>query len=101
MNELTRRDFVRGGWTAGVGIGVAPELLRSTLARQAQAPAPGTDPYAMVDPELLDAIKKFPTPTFHSAPRRAGRSCPRVPPLRQTSPRPFERHILDRPGPRH
>jgi hypothetical protein len=62
MNELTRRDFVCGGLTAGIGIGVAPELLRSAVARQAQAPAPaaGADPYAMVDPELLDAIKKFP-----------------------------------------
>src|SRR6202161_3190719 len=63
MNELTRRDFVRGGLTAGIGIGIAPELLRSAVARQPQAPAAAADPYAMVDPELLDTIKKFPFPT--------------------------------------
>ncbi len=51
MNELTRRDFVRGGLTAGIGIGIAPELLRSAVARQALAPEAGADPYAMVNPE--------------------------------------------------
>ena len=66
MNEVTRRDFVRGGLTAGIGIGLAPELLRSAVAPQKQAaasaPAAGTDPYALVDPELLAAVKQFPFP---------------------------------------
>jgi acetyl esterase/lipase len=100
MNELTRRDFVRGGLTAGIGIGIAPELLRSAVARQALAPAPaaGADPYAMVDPELLDTIKKFPFPTqsFTSETLVAGRKWPPVPPLPPPAPQPFERHI---PGP--
>ena len=96
MNGLTRRDFVRGGLTAGVGIGIAPELLRSAVAQQAPAPAAGADPYAMVDPELLDAIKKFPTPTFTSETLAAGRKWPPVPPLPPPAPQPFERHI---PGP--
>src|ERR1700685_510314 len=100
MNELTRRDFVCGGLTAGIGIGVAPELLRSAVARQAQAPAPaaGADPYAMVDPELLDAIKKFPYPTqsVTSETLVAGRKWPPEPPLPPPAPQPFERHI---PGP--
>ena len=66
MNELTRRDFVRGGLTAGIGIGIAPELLRSAVARQAApAPAAGADPYALVDPELLAAIKQFPHSELH------------------------------------
>ena len=62
MNELTRRDFVRGGLTAGIGIGLAPELLRSAVAQQAPARAAVADPYALVDPELLAAVKQFPFP---------------------------------------
>ena len=98
MNELTRRDFVRCGLTAGIGIGAAPELLCSAVAGQATAPAAGADPYAMVDPELLDVIKKFPFPTqsFTSETLVAGRKWPPVPPLPPPAPQPFERHI---PGP--
>src|SRR5580704_1424109 len=98
MNELTRRDFVRGGLTAGIGIGIAPELLRSTAARQAPGPAAATDPYAMVDPELLDTIKKFPYPTrsFSNETLAAARNWPPEPPLPAPAPQPFERHI---PGP--
>ena len=102
--QLTRRDFVRGGLTAGIGIGLAPELLRSAVApqsqAQAQAPAPaaGADPYALVDPELLAAIKQFPYPTqsFTSENLADGRKWPPVPPLPAPAPQPFERHI---PGP--
>ncbi|MGB9311117.1 MAG: alpha/beta hydrolase, partial [Candidatus Acidiferrales bacterium] len=102
MSELTRRDFVRGGLTAGIGIGLAPELLRSAVAPQAQAPAPapaaGADPYAMVDPELLATIKQFPFPTdsFTSETLAAVRKWPGFPPLPPPAPQPFERHI---PGP--
>src|SRR5271156_1209215 len=100
MNELTRRDFVRGGLAAGIGIGVAPELLRSAVARQANAPPPAVvaDPYAMVDPELLATIKQFPFPTqsFTSETLAVVRKWPGVPPLPPPAPQPFERHI---PGP--
>src|ERR1700683_2015051 len=100
MNELTRRDFVRGGLTAGIGIGIAPELLRSTVARQApaQAPAAAADPYAMVDPELLATIKQFPFPAQAVTGETlvAGRKWPPVPPLLPPAPISFERHI---PGP--
>ena len=102
MNEVTRRDFVRGGLTAGIGIGLAPELLRSAVAPQKQAaasaPAAGTDPYALVDPELLAAVKQFPFPTqpFTSEVLAAARSLPAEPPLPAPAPQPFERHI---PGP--
>jgi acetyl esterase/lipase len=98
MSELTRRDFVRGGLTAGMGIGIAPELLRSAVASQAPAPAPasGADPYAMVDPELLDAIKKMPTQTVNAEAVIAGRKWPGLPPLPPPAPQPIERHI---PGP--
>src|ERR1700689_2803425 len=100
MNEFTRRDFVRGGLTAGIGIGLAPELLRAAVARQALAPATaaGADPYAIVDPEFLDTIKKFPFPTqsVTSETLVAGRQWPPVPPLPPPAPQPFERHI---PGP--
>jgi acetyl esterase/lipase len=100
MTELTRRDFVRGGLTAGIGLGVAPDLLRSaTVARQAQsqspAPAVAADPYAMVDPELLATLKQFPFPTqsFSSETLAAARKWPGVPPLPSPAPQPFERHI--------
>jgi acetyl esterase/lipase len=102
MNELTRRDFVRGGLTAGIGIGIAPgippALLRSAAAQQAPAPAAGADPYAMVDPELLAAIKQFPFPTqdFTSEMLAAARKLPAMPPLPAPAPQPVERHI---PGP--
>jgi acetyl esterase/lipase len=98
MNELTRRDFVRGGLTAGIGIGIAPELLRSAVAQQAPTHAAVTDPYAMVDPELLDAIKKFPTPTFTSENLAEARKWPGVPALPPPAPQPFERHIAGPSG---
>ena len=100
MNELTRRDFVRGGLTAGIGIGIAPGLLRSAVAPLAQSPAPAAavDPYALVDPGLLAVIKQFPYPTqsFTSENLAEGRKWPPVPPLPPPAPQPFERHI---PGP--
>ncbi|MGB8441603.1 MAG: alpha/beta hydrolase [Candidatus Acidiferrales bacterium] len=100
MNVLTRRDFVRGGLTAGIGIGLAPELLGSAIAQQAAATASaaGTDPYALVDPELRAAVKQFPFPTqpFTSEVLAAARSLPAMPPLPAPAPQPFERHI---PGP--
>jgi acetyl esterase/lipase len=96
MNELTRRDFVRSGLTAGIGIGIAPELLHSAVARQSPAPTADADPYAMVDPELLAAIKQFPTHTLTSETLATGRKWPPVPPLPSPAPQPFERHI---PGP--
>jgi acetyl esterase/lipase len=98
MSELTRRDFVRGGLIAGIGIGVAPELLRSAVARQSPAPAAGADPYAMIDPELLATLKQFPFPTqsFTSETLTAARQWPPEPPLPLPAPQPFERHI---PGP--
>jgi acetyl esterase/lipase len=100
MNRFTRRDFVRSGLAAGIGIGIAPELLRSAVARQAPTPPPaaGADPYALVDPELLAAVKQFPFPTqsFTSETLAAARKWPPEPPLPPPAPQPFERHI---PGP--
>jgi acetyl esterase/lipase len=102
MNELTRRDFVRGGLTAGIGISVAPgialELLRSATAQQAPAPPAGADPYAMVDPELLAMVKQFPFPTqsFTSETLAVVRKWPGVPPL--PAPQPFARHIAGPSG---
>ncbi|MGC2703428.1 MAG: hypothetical protein WA361_02870, partial [Candidatus Acidiferrales bacterium] len=100
MKKFTRRDFVRGGLTAGIGIGLAPELLRAAVAQQAaaSAPAAGADPYALVDPELLAALKQFPFPmqSFTSEFLPAARNLPAIPPLPAPAPQPFERHI---PGP--
>lgn len=108
MSKFTRRDFVRGGLAAGIGIGIAPELLRAAVVPQAhaqaqtQATAQATgataDPYALVDPELLAAVKQFPYPTsdFTSELLVEGRKAPAMPPLPPPAPQPVERHI---PGP--
>src|SRR5271154_1323767 len=101
MHALTRRAFVRGGLTAGIGIGIAPELLRSAVSQQAAAatPSPVTaaaaDPYAMVDPELLATIKQFPSPppAFTSETLVDARKLPAFPPLPSPAPQPVERHI--------
>ena len=97
MKEFTRRDFVRGSLTAGIGIGLAPELLHSAVAQQASTAA-AADPYAMVDPELLATIKQFPfpTPDFTSETLADARKLPAFPPLPSPAPQPVERHI---PGP--
>jgi acetyl esterase/lipase len=96
MTEITRRHFVRGGLTAGIGLGMAPELLRSTFFQQSPAPTAAANPYAMVDPELIPAIKQFPTHTFSSETLASGRKWPPIPPLPPPAPQPFERRI---PGP--
>jgi acetyl esterase/lipase len=113
VSNFSRRDFVRGGLAAGIGIGIAPELLRAAVvpAAQPQAQEPGqsptsspaqapaaADPYALVDPELLAAVKQFPypTPDFTSELLVEARKSPAMPPLPPPAPQPVERHI---PGP--
>ena len=61
-NQLTRRDFAIRTAGFGLAIGLAPA---ATLAEAEQAsrsePSPAiADPYSVVDPELLPALKQFP-----------------------------------------
>ncbi len=102
-NPLTRRDFAIG--TAGFGLagfGVATGLSPvATVAEAEQAPRSETslavaDPYSLVDPELLPALKQFPAFDLSLEMVRKFRQSPGMPPLPAPAPQPVERHI---PGP--
>jgi acetyl esterase/lipase len=110
---ITRRNFVKNGLAAGIGLGLAPSFLRagamhqppaapvsrlplqkSIQAAAVQAPAPPG--YAVVDPELVPALKTFPTVIFSKEMLPALRTAPSNPPLPPPAPQPTEKHI---PGP--
>ncbi len=97
-NQLTRRDFAIRTASFGLALGLAPA---ATLAEAEQASRPETspavaDPYSLVDPELLPALKQF--PAFDLSAEMVGkfRQLPGMPPLPAPAPQPVERHI---PGP--
>jgi acetyl esterase/lipase len=109
-NQLTRRDFAIR--TAGFGLagfnlaglnlttGLAPA---ATLARAEQASRSETspavaDPYSLVDPELLPALKEFPAYDLTAEMVRQFRQSPGLPPLPAPAPQPVERHIPGPPG---
>ncbi len=65
-NQLTRRDFAIRTAGFGLALGLAPA---ATLAEAEQASRSETspavaDPYSLVDPELLPALKQFPAFDF-------------------------------------
>src|SRR5580704_3825642 len=109
-NPLTRRDFAIR--TAGFGLaglnlawGVAPaatlaeaeEASRSATS-PAVADADSVDPYSLVDPELLPALKQF--PAFELSLEMVGkfRQMPGMAALPAPAPQPVERHIPGPPG---
>src|SRR3984885_4590076 len=76
----------------------------ATLAEAEQASRSETspaiaDPYSLVDPELLPALKQFPASFDLSAETvRQFRQMPGTPPLPAPAPQPVERHIPGPPG---
>ncbi len=97
-NQFTRRDFAIRTAGFGLVLGLAPA---ATLAEAEQASPSETspavaDPYSLVDPELLPALKQF--PAFDLSADMVGkfRQLPGMPPLPVPAPQPVERHI---PGP--
>ncbi len=99
-NQLTRRDFAIRTASFGLALGLAPA---ATLAEAEQASRPETspavaDPYSLVDPELLPALKQF--PAFDLSAEMVGkfRQLPGMPPLPAPAPQPVERHIPGPPG---
>ncbi len=99
-NQLTRRDFAIRAAGFGLALGLAPA---ATLAEAEQAsrsePSPAiADPYSLVDPELLPALKQF--PAFDLSAEMVGkfRQLPAMPPLPGPAPQPVERHIPGPPG---
>src|SRR5580700_9999715 len=109
-NQLTRRDFAIR--TAGFGLagfnlamGLAPaatlaeaaQASRSEASRSEASPAVA-DPYSLVDPELLPALKQFPAYELTAEMVRQFRQMPGMPPLPAPAPQPVERHIPGPPG---
>jgi len=109
-NPLTRRDFAIR--TAGFGLaglnlawGVAPaatlaeaEQASRSATSPAVADADSVDPYSLVDPELLPALKQF--PAFELSLEMVGkfRQMPGMAALPAPAPQPVERHIPGPPG---
>ena len=99
-NQLTRRDFAIRSAGFGLALGLAPA---ATLAEAQQAsrlensPAVA-DPYSLVDPEFLPALKQFPAVDLSAEIVRKFRQSPSMPPLPGPAPQPVERHIPGPPG---
>lgn len=92
--EFNRRDFVRNAIGAGIGLAAVPSVLSLSQAHSSAAvPAAVVDPYANVDPELIPALKQFPTKSFSAELLPAARSQPSWPALPSPAPQPYERRI--------
>jgi hypothetical protein len=64
-NQLTRRDFAIRTCGFGLAMGLSP-AARLAEAEQASRSEPSpaiADPYSLVDPELLPALKQVPALT--------------------------------------
>ena len=99
-NQLTRRDFAIRTAGFGLAIGLAPA---ATLAEAEQATRSETlpaiaDPYSLVDPELLPALKQFPAYDLSAEMVAKFRQLPGMPPLPVPAPQPVEWHIPGPPG---
>ena len=60
--KLTRRDFAirMAGFGLALGLTPAVTLAQAGRASRVETSAAVADPYALVDPELLPALKQFP-----------------------------------------
>jgi acetyl esterase/lipase len=96
MSEITRRDFVLSGLTAGIAASVVPENLRAAMPLDSTSAI--TDPYALVDPELRPALNAFPTLTFNAQMLPTARKEPALPARPAPAPQAFERRIPGPPG---
>jgi len=99
-NQLTRRDFAIRSAGFGLALGLAPA---ATLAEAEQASRSETspavaNPYSLVDPEFLPALKQFPAVDLSAEIVRKFRQSPSMPPLPGPAPQPVERHIPGPPG---
>jgi acetyl esterase/lipase len=97
LSEKSRREFLRDTLTSGIALGISPSLLSaqrtSTTPLKTDAPV---DPYAVVDPELVPALKALPKLILNSQTLPMVRQEPVPPPLPAPAPQPVERRI---PGP--
>ena len=99
-NQLTRRDFAIRTAGFGLALGLAPvaTLAGAGQASRSETPPAVADPYSLVDPELLPALKRF--PAFELSAELVGkfRQMPGLPPLSAPAPQPVEWHIPGPPG---
>lgn len=96
MSETTRRCFITHGLASGIAATAALQSFQQALAQSPSKAAP--DPYALVDPELLPAIKGFTTSTFTPDVLPSARKHEAKPPLPVPAPQPFEKRIPGPPG---
>jgi acetyl esterase/lipase len=97
-NQLTRRDFAihMAGFGLAMGLTPAAMLAEAEQASRSETSPAVADPYSLVDPELLPALKQFPAFDFSAEMVVKFRQTSGMPPLPAPAPQPVERHI---PGP--
>ncbi len=99
MAEMNRRDFALRALGAGAALSVGPMALTGLAEGQVTAPgvaAAARDPYSYVNPELVAAIKSFPTMNFDPEVLAMARKMPDMAALPAPAPQPVDRKI---PGP--
>lgn len=99
-NQLTRRDFAIRSAGFGLALGLAPAatLAEAEQASRSETSPADADPYSLVDPEFLPALKQFPAVDLSAEIVRKFRQSPSMPPLPGPAPQPVERHIPGPPG---
>jgi acetyl esterase/lipase len=99
-NQLTRRDFAihTAGFGLAMGLTPAATLAEAEQASRSETSPAVADPYSLVDPELLPALKQFPAFDFTAEMVVKFRQTPGMPPLPAPAPQPVERHIPGPPG---
>jgi acetyl esterase/lipase len=93
---INRRDFFRNAVGAGMALGVMPATLGAATRSAfsfAAGPAPAADSYALVDPELIPAIKDLPRLALNKETLPSVRSEPGWPPLPPPAPQAVEHRI--------
>ncbi len=96
MKYWNRRELVQTAMAAGALFGVDPALLLVARPQQSASAGHNADPYRLVDPELIPALKA--TPPLVLSPERLAelRKLPLTAPLPPPMPQPVSRSI---PGP--
>jgi acetyl esterase/lipase len=98
MLEKSRREFLRNTLSSGIALSISPSLLSALPTRGSLSTGAPADPYAVVDPELVPALKELPKLVLNSQTLPLVRQQESVmPPLPPPAPQPVERRI---PGPR-
>jgi acetyl esterase/lipase len=99
-NQLTRRDFAirTAGFGLATGLAPAATLAETEQASRSEPSLAIADPYSLVDPELLPALKAFPAFNFSAEMVGKFRQTPATLPQPPPAPQPVERHIPGLPG---